>query len=466
MEALFDCCQMMGWGVYYSLYRKSSLYVVGWLSPSKGEIMKHTKLFLLVVLFLSACATPAISAPTQTSTPEPTATQTLIPTSTPTATPVPTQVGGGSGKLIFNYARIGGYEKSFPDVKGDWNVFTANWDGTDLTPITSGLNGNNFFQDISPDGRKILVSSSFPNNQPRNDADLYVVYLDGSLEPQKIASGLSGNAIWLNNDAISFIAKEQQTPSGVFSIKSDGTGLKRISKNIKDQDGAIFPVTLLGSTDATRVYWSGCSDNGSYWVCRGKIWWSNTDGSKQSAFYLEAEGNVISPDGSMVVWNKPVHRAVGDCCAIYVSSVSETDRPRSTLENAGNNYQVIWYPDSSKVLLFTPTSEFSGKIYPYAAYILSPTDLTYKKIDFPISKEVLPMMSIHDFSPDGKQILFWMYDKVISHTNEYGGTTLEGVGGATRILNMETMTFSEEFTNHITQDATLGEQTQGVYWLP
>jgi hypothetical protein len=407
----------------------------------------------------------------QTSTPKPTATQTLMPT--PTITPAPTQIGGGNGKLIFNYARIGGYEKSFPDIKGDWNVFTANWDGTDLTPITSGLNGENLFQDVSPDGRKILVLSFFPDYKPRSDGDLYVVYQDGSLEPQKIASGLLDkrelNAIWLDNETISFIAKDQQTPRGVFIIKSDGTGLRLISKKVKDQDGTILPYMLLGSTDTTRVYWEGCNDKGGYLSCSGEIWWSNTDGSENSAFLLESRfyeaGNVISPDGSMVVWNKPVHNPASDCCAIYVSSISEADKPRSTLEKAGNNYQVIWSPDSSKVLLFKPASEHSGNIYPYTAFILSPTDMAYKQIDFPISKEVPPTTAIHDFSPDGRQILFWTYDKFVSYAKN-GGTSLKGIGGATKILNMETMAFSEEFTHHITQDAILGEQTRGVYWLP
>lgn len=416
--------------------------------------MKHTKLFLLVVLFLASCAAPATLAPTQTSTPKPTATQTFIPTTTPTATPVPTQVGGGNGKLIFSYARVGGYEKSFPDVKGDWNVFTANWDGTELTPITNGLNGQNFFQAVSPDGRKILVFSFFLDNKPRNDGDLYVVYLDGSLEPQKIASGLldqrEQSAIWLNNDTISFIGKDQQTPRGVFVIKSDGTGLRLISKKIKDPDGTILPTALLGATDTTRVYWSGCNDKGAYLACRGKIWWSNTDGSQNSTFFLESNyeaGNVISPDGSMVVWNKPVHNAVGDCCAIYASSVFEIDKPRSTLENEGNGFQVVWYPDSSKVLLFRPTIKFNH-IQPYAAYILSPTDLTYKQIDLPISKEVEIDIHLRNLSPDGRLLLF-------------------KEGSATKIINMETMTLSEEFTKNITQDVVLGEQTYGLIdWLP
>jgi len=65
--------------------------------------MKNTKLFLITILFLAACAVPATpaptltftsapiptftSVPTLTFTPEPTATQTPVPS--PTATPTP-----------------------------------------------------------------------------------------------------------------------------------------------------------------------------------------------------------------------------------------------------------------------------------------------------------------------------------------------------------------------------------------
>ena len=52
----------------------------------------------------------------------------------------------------------------------------------------------------------------------------------------------------------------------------------------------------------------------------------------------------------------------------------------------------------------------------------------------------------HDFSPDGKHILVNMYDE----------------GGKTNILNLETMTLSEEFSSRVTPD----DATWGVYWLP
>jgi hypothetical protein len=106
-------------------------------TKNKGEQMKPIKLFLFAVLCLASCtssmqASAPTQTPTQTFTPVPTSTQT--PSPTPTVIPTPTQIGGGSGKLIFEYYKVA-FEKSFPDLKGEVNVFTSNVDGTDLTPI-------------------------------------------------------------------------------------------------------------------------------------------------------------------------------------------------------------------------------------------------------------------------------------------------------------------------------------------
>src|SRR3972149_2980577 len=117
--------------------------------------MKHTNLFLLVVLFLASCAAPTTPAPTQTLVPEPTATQTAAPTNSP----APTQVGGASGRFIFTYQKDE-FIASFPDLKGETNVFVANIDGTNLTPITRGLEGFNYLKAVSPDGTKALIASA------------------------------------------------------------------------------------------------------------------------------------------------------------------------------------------------------------------------------------------------------------------------------------------------------------------
>lgn len=274
--------------------------------------MKRLKLLLLFALLISSCA-PAVTAtptstPTNTMTPSPTATRT--PSPTPTITPTPTQIGGGSGKLIFEYYKAA-YEKAFPDLKGELNVFTSNWDGTNLTPITNGLNGFNRINSISPDGRMVLVSSR--SGLLGKDA-LYLINLNSTEnEPIKLASQLDGQAIFLDDARIVYIGKGSNG-YGIYTINIDGTNQTKIgSPTVKTWTG-------IESADKTRVYWIGSKkeyfkdSSGSLYMYGdyGGLWWTNIDGSGQGK--LESNGHQIfpggffrggvafSPDGTRIAW--------------------------------------------------------------------------------------------------------------------------------------------------------------------
>ena len=130
--------------------------------------MIRTKLFLLALLILSSCS------PVATATSKPTSTPTQTPSPTLTVIPTPTQIGGGSGKFIFEYYKVA-YEKAFPDLKGQLNVFISDLDGTHLTPITNGLQGFNYIESFSSDGNKVLVSSF--SDSPHPNGDLYLIDL-------------------------------------------------------------------------------------------------------------------------------------------------------------------------------------------------------------------------------------------------------------------------------------------------
>jgi hypothetical protein len=420
------------------------------------KLMKRLNMISVVlILVLTACAPAATLVPTPTSTPTSSPTNTNTPkptitlTQTPTITSSPTPMGGGTGKLIFGYYKKGGYEKSFPEIKGELNIFTANWNGTDITPITNGLDGFNHFESVSPDGKKILVSS-FPREflSYGGTGNLYIVSLDGSEEPQKVSGGIykpvGKIASWLDNSRIVFISRRQQDSPGVFVVNSDGTDLHRISKTVS---GAV-PVALLPITDSTRINWYGCNKEGMYTVCKG-IWWSSLENSEQSALFTDAvSDSVISPDGSMVVWNKSVHSGA-ECCAINASSINEIDTPHS-FKVKNSNFEIFWSPDGSKVLLFHPSEEWSGKVIPYSAYMLTIKDMTFSEINLPFSKDGSEYISISGWSPDGRKILLYSNDRK----------------GTIKILDMETMTISKDFYSSITKDGSTELKIWGLYWLP
>src|SRR5271157_5949398 len=202
--------------------------------------MKHTKLFLLAILFLASCGAPATPAPTSTFTQAPTQTPTQTPIPTPTLTPTPTQVGGGSGRFIFELTKAD-FSKSFPDLKGDQNVFITNEDGTGLTPLTNGLNGYNYLESISPDGNKVLISScSDQSCDNSNLTTLYSIDLNSlDSEPQKLATGLASRngfwsvAKWIDDTRLVYIG-QRENGFGIYIINSDGTNSSNIYKYNND----------------------------------------------------------------------------------------------------------------------------------------------------------------------------------------------------------------------------------------
>jgi hypothetical protein len=263
----------------------------------KDDIMKNPNVLLLIVFLLSSCVPTATTVPTftaqstETITPSPTATQT--PSPTPTITPIPTQIGGGSGKLIFEYYKAA-YEKEFPDLKGEVNIFISNWDGTNLTPITNGLNGFNRIISISPDGKMILVSSR--SSFLGKDA-LYLINLSSTNNaPTKLANELDGRAIFLDNARIVYIGKGSQS-YGFYTVNIDGTNPKKI--------GAPTGKTArIVSSDKTRIYYTSSikkeyfrDSSGSLYAYGdyGGLWWTNIDGSGQGK--LESNGHQIFPGG-------------------------------------------------------------------------------------------------------------------------------------------------------------------------
>ncbi|HLO18586.1 MAG TPA: hypothetical protein VK206_27390, partial [Anaerolineales bacterium] len=168
--------------------------------------MKKPNILLLIAFLLSACA-PATtvvptSASTETSTPAPTATQ--IPSPTPTIIPSPTQIGGSSGRLIFAYASAE-FKNDFPELQGESNVFMANLDGSNQTPITDGLNGNNELAAVSPDGTRAIIHS-----WNKKISDLYLVDLnDLAAEPVRLVPDATA-AKWLDNQRIIYIGQGEQ----------------------------------------------------------------------------------------------------------------------------------------------------------------------------------------------------------------------------------------------------------------
>lgn len=282
-----------------------------------------TKTLLLIIFAMLALAgcnrgTPNIPflnspTPTLTNTPTPTSTSTPSPTPTntptPTITPTPTQIGGGSGKVIFGYTREG-FESEFPDLEGKENVFIADLDGSNLTPVTNGLRGYNTIEALSPDGSKVLISS-FTSWNRKNDARgiLYVYDLNNlNAEPVKIVQGFSQNSYspaagWINDTEIVYIGTGEKG-YGIYRTNISGAEPIKIDITVKK-------IERILAIDGEYIYWSSV-EHRNYPLVRGPItfiWWTKLDGAEQGK--LEVEGRQVeyystryafSPDKKKLAW--------------------------------------------------------------------------------------------------------------------------------------------------------------------
>jgi len=302
--------------------------------------MKNIFCLIVLALLIAACSPlkpvpTQTQVPTQTITPLPSATST--PSPTPTIIPTPTQIGGGAGKLIFEYYKAA-YEKAFPDLQGDVNVFTSNIDGTDLTPITNGIDNINQIASISPDGQMAIV---FSRSDYSAKGDLYLINLNSpNSSPRKLAKGLIGfsgaglgllgyggfgQAIFLDNTRIVYIGQGSEG-NGIYVVNIDGSNPKKIGALIDRAQRRIV------SFDNTRVYWDTLqsetfSNNSGFVYLFGNIdtlWWTDLDGSAQGM--LESNGQQImsdfysfSPDGKSIAW---IPEGLEKGCTASVGSLS------------------------------------------------------------------------------------------------------------------------------------------------
>ena len=486
----------------------------------KNGIMKKRSLFFLLAFLLSSCvsvakAIPTIKPqPTKTLTPSPTTTQT--PSPTPTITPTPTQVGGGAGKLIFEYYRVA-FEESFPDLNGELNVFLSNIDGTDPIPITKGLQGFNRIESISPDGRALLISS---RSNYLAKGDLYLVHLSSlGTDPIKLAGGLdttTQQAIFLDNRRMVYIGQGPQG-YGFYTANIDGTGSEKIGAPV----GRVWRIV---SSDGTRVYWSTIEkkyfrDSAGFLYAYGDtetLWWTNIDGSGQGK--LESGGQQIigshafSRDGTLLAWiprqsepdcasggiyakwitdgsynnwgglgrNMPegspgsshgevidmawINAYVARCFIVYIASLPELDNPaRIVLAPPANliegdftfseNYQLSWKPDESMLLLFNDgTDSFVDLEHEPLLYYVIPSDTEAQLTEY--------RHELFSLSSARKTYMLGVSPdgQQILIANRAGGPFI-------RILDLNTMTFNDLFGKNLTPESDVSP-IGSIYWLP
>jgi hypothetical protein len=435
---------------------------------------KNLFISIFLVFVLTACGSPVVTQPTESTflpstatfeptnvpTANPTATLTLPPT--PTITLSPTPLGGGAGRLIFTQSKEE-YIKTFPDLKGVKNAFIIDVDGTDLTPITNGLEGYNYLKEVSPDGTKVLIASTTKSNN--KTTNLYLINLKSlDSEPIKIAEGLpnffgdNSPAKWIDDSQILYIGKGD-AGFGIYSLKADGTNPTIIVKYNNDGEGN-KPHEVL-AVNKTHILWDSRSGTDKY----GKYnyWLSSRDGTERKV--IEYDGKPLgfdtnkdiafSPDGTKVIWIEGATRTFHHNY-LHIASITDIDNQLTLDSEPLTSYlDFKWFPDGSKILVFDIGSaiELFGNPYDSTNNLSGLYKLDVSNgnniLNYHLPKETVGSMLLFDISPDGRQ--------VVIQTDEKNGTG--GVVPKIMLLNLETQNLSE------ISDITI-LPNDGVHWIP
>ncbi|MDR3577662.1 MAG: hypothetical protein P4L50_27670 [Anaerolineaceae bacterium] len=347
--------------------------------------MAQMRQFLcLFLVFLTACTFAPLTNPVPTEKPlgntittiPPTITQTITSTSTifPTATftpsptltltPKPTPLGGGGMLVLTLNKRL--YTSKF-NLPGESNLFLAQSDGSQLTPITQGKdNIANSLADVSQDGKWILYTA-IPGDPGKSyldsyRGDLYIQGLDGSAPIQ-----LNDKSTTVYYDASRFLPDGRVVFIGVgpkgkalYIVNADGSGLSALN----DTTGGVPGIAriLFFSPDASGVYWVTGGRCNSRGICNETYFYTKIDGSSHHQIWKNVQAAAadisLSPDGSMIAYESfyggdAVSRQKNDC---FVAKADGSEIQKVAIFDCfflGNNFyrhQVSWSPDGKYII--------------------------------------------------------------------------------------------------------------------
>lgn len=212
--------------------------------------------------------------------------------------------------LLTPYGRI-----SFTSQRdGKKDIYTINYDGKNLKNLTSGIKGDCWGGQITPDGSKLVFYSNFENQLDAWGQLITAIYVleRGGDKPVKISQNI--------------------IPDGSFKISKDSKKIV-FSGSIKDVEG-------------TEIYIAGLGKEKEW------IQFTNND---------LTEGNIdISPDGNWIVYGSFIEGVR----VISIQKIGEYDSKK--ISSSQNRETFVSYsPNGENILYVRETMDFGSRLYIY-----------------------------------------------------------------------------------------------------
>jgi hypothetical protein len=212
---------------------------------------------IVLLVFVTACATPTTGEVLATSTPVATATATI----TASPTPEPTPIAGG-GQIILT-APFEMYKETNPELGEGRHLFLFDLSDHSLTPLTSAAGSYNAFSSLSPNGDFLIFGSSADPLYMGN-CSFYLLDM-ASGESSLIAGAInsyscqnsSGHPTWLSENTLAYVAADTNGLKRIYIFDPYSKELRTITPDDKSVD------TFTVVTPNGPFFWYTCRSSGS-----------------------------------------------------------------------------------------------------------------------------------------------------------------------------------------------------------
>lgn len=219
--------------------------------------------------------------------------------------------------------------EAIPPGGDQLQIFKARADGRDRVMLTQPNQGRNVSARFSPDGAKIVFSSSRGNTDPTKTYTLYVMNADGSNQHRlsTATNETESNPVW-SPDSTHLVFTAYNGGTKLYVIQADGTNEHQI-----------------GSLGAWQAQWSPDGKHLSF-LQNGELHIVNADGSTDRTVASASMAGVWSSDGTKLLYSSP-HE---DRSSSRIATVSADGQTTQVLtDTAMLVISLDWSPDGERI---------------------------------------------------------------------------------------------------------------------